>query len=689
MRIRWLWLAAVAMLAVSPLAAQQRGIVIESTRPAVEQLDLGDAYALVIGNNAYTDLPPLTTALSDAAAVAEILRSRYHFTDVRLLANATRADILRALNRYRDQLGPKDRLLIYYAGHGYLDREADRGYWLPVDAAEDDDINWISNARITDALRAMLARQVMVVADSCYSGALTRDADIRRASRRSDAGQLTWLAHLASRRGRTALVSGGLEPVLDSGRNGHSVFANAFLDVLRDNDELLEGQALFDRLKRQVAVNADQRPDYGDVRHAHHEGGDFIFVPRVLGALDTRAATPVQQRPQTVIRPPASETPAFAVADRDETLTALKNANVRSSPASNSAKLTTLPRGSEVAVTGKVADRDWFRVALADGRTGYVWASLLGEAPAPRAREPAGSKVAVGDFGLAAQPGKGFRDCATCPEMVVLPAGSFTMGTAAEEREWAIAHGATPKWVAMEAPQHRVTIPAPFAVGRYEVTRQEWAAFVAATGHDTSGGCYNFKEGKWAKEPDLDWRRPGYQQTDRDPAVCTNWHDAKAYVAWLSRVTGQSYRLLSEAEWEYAARAGQATMRYWGDDRGNSAGCSFANVANAEHGWKSSFGCKDGYRTSAPVGRYRANAFGIHDMLGNVWEWVEDCYNTSYDGAPSDGRAWTGGNCDYHMLRGGAWIDVPGHVRAAQRFVNAPGSRDYQLGFRVARSLPR
>ena len=231
------------VLLAPPLGAQQRGVAVEPRQSPATQLKLGDAYALIIGNNQYKHLPVLQTAVSDAAAVAELLRGRYEFADVQLLLNATRSDILRALARYRAQLEPTDRLLIYYAGHGLLDREAERGYWLPVDAERDFNADWISNATITDALKAMLARHVMIVADNCYSGTLTPGED-DQARARAGLDGIAWMTRVAAKRARTALTSGGLEPVVDGGCNGHSVFATAFLDVL---ERLTEADMAGDR----------------------------------------------------------------------------------------------------------------------------------------------------------------------------------------------------------------------------------------------------------------------------------------------------------------------------------------------------------------------------------------------------------------------------------------------------------
>ena len=250
-------------------------ILVKRQIQAAETVDFGNYHALVIGNNDYRDLTDLETAMGDAEAVAGMLSERYGF-EVEVLTNATRYDIISALGALRAALTASDNLLIYYAGHGELDVDSDEGYWLPVDAERDNVANWLSNATITSQIKAMRAKHVMVVADSCYSGKLTRGAEtaVKTGGERS-----AWLTRMAVRRSRTALTSGGLEPVLDAGGSGHSVFAKAFLEALETNTDVLDGQALFDAIKRPVVVNADQTPDYADVRNAGHDGGDFLFVP--------------------------------------------------------------------------------------------------------------------------------------------------------------------------------------------------------------------------------------------------------------------------------------------------------------------------------------------------------------------------------------------------------------------------
>lgn len=238
------------------------------------RIHFGQYHALIIGNNEYRHLPKLKTAVHDARTVAKTLGSDYGF-EVKLIENATRAEILEALGHYRTVFRKSDNLLIYYAGHGWLDKDADLGYWLPVDATRDSEVNWVPNASITGAVRAMLAKHVMIVADSCYSGKLVRGmGGIGR--RRPD-----YVEQMAKKKARIALASGGLEPVVDSGGAGdHSVFASAFLRALRENKHVMDGTQLFTKIREPVVRESDQTPEFAPLRKAGHDGGDFLFVRR-------------------------------------------------------------------------------------------------------------------------------------------------------------------------------------------------------------------------------------------------------------------------------------------------------------------------------------------------------------------------------------------------------------------------
>jgi len=248
-----------------------------------KELRIGKYYALVIGNNRYANLPNLESAVPDAQAVDELLRTRYGFR-TRVLLNATRAQILSALNEYRGVLGTDDSLLIYYAGHGELDTQNLRGYWLPVDAQRDENTEWISDQQVTSQIETMSARHVLVVADSCYSGAMTRSSGVVLRSAGSTDEEIKRLTRLAKVPSRTVLTSGGLQPVLDAGGGGHSIFARAFLEVLRSNEKVLEGTSLynllFDEVRRSAArYEVEQSPRYSALADAGHRNGEFLFIP--------------------------------------------------------------------------------------------------------------------------------------------------------------------------------------------------------------------------------------------------------------------------------------------------------------------------------------------------------------------------------------------------------------------------
>ena len=283
-------------------------------------------------------------------------------------------------------------------------------------------------------------------------------------------------------------------------------------------------------------------------------------------------------------------------------------------------------------------------------------------------------------------PGTVFKDCADCPDMVVIPAGRFLMGAAPGEEE----HEALSEpFRNRSQPQRGVDVQR-FSAGKFEVTRGQYRLFAEATGR-SSDGCFVWTGTAFEIEKTKDWRNPGYAQDDRHPVACVSWDDARAYVRWLSQKTGKDYRLLSEAEWEYAARAGTTTMRFWGDD-GNMS-CAYANGADvtaetqapSARNWAAA-ACNDRYAYTAPVGSYRPNAFGLHDMLGNVGEWTQDCWNANYNGAPTDGRAWAAGDCSLRAVRGGSWDDAPVGLRAAYRVGSPTVIRLYSRGFRVART---
>ena len=364
----------------------------------------------------------------------------------------------------------------------------------------------------------------------------------------------------------------------------------------------------------------------GDVWEGPMVGGEYhgLWVERGSGG----TATSCQRNGEEADR-------SRCVAPADGKMQAVEHAGIRSGPGDDYERLGTLQAEERVTVTGEVGV--WLAVETQDGHEGFVRTSALALA---------GPAQDVGDV---------FRDCdeTWCPELVVVPAGSFRMGSPSSEE----GRGGD------EGPVHRVRIAQPFAVGVYEVTFAEWDACVR------DGGCGGHRP------DDEGWGR------GRRPVINVSWEDAQSYVGWLSRKTGEKYRLLSESEWEYVARAGTTGPFHFGATLSTSQ-------ANYDGNFFYGSGRPGEYRgRTVSVGSFPSNEFGLHDVHGNVWEWVEDCWNGSYAGALADGGAWETGDCSRRVMRGGSWKGVPWGLRSANRCRFTAGDRIDFIGFRVARTL--
>ena len=436
------------------------------------------------------------------------------------------------------------------------------------------------------------------------------------------------------------------------GRGRNSPYTSALLAHL---EEPLELSALFRRVRAQVleATNGEQRPhEYASLLREHYLRG--AAGPGTVVVADGASAD-MRAQQETVFWQSISNS---------------------ADPADFQAYLEEYPNGAFAR--------------LARNRVAALGADE-GDPPTMERPQPGVSSPPPAD-----RPGpvtaSGFRDCDDCPEMAVVPAGTFRMGCVSGE-------GCRNN----EHPVHGVEV-ASFALSKYEVTRGQFAAFVAATAH-VARGCSvyalevrSFARDRWGWEfdPQASWEAPGFEQREIEPVVCVSWEDAKAYVRWLSRETGQDYRLPSEAEWEYAARAGTTTPFYWGA-RVNEH-CSHGNGTDrtaertfrprwSTSAWSSS-DCTDGVARTAAVGSYNPNAFGLYDMAGNVNEWAEDCWHDNYAGGPRDGSAWTsGGDCDSRVIRGGSWNYRVESLRSADRIGPSTGGRRSTRGFRVARTF--
>ena len=478
---------------------------------------------------------------------------------------------------------------MFYAGHGL---EVDGvNYLVPVDARLERDTDVEYEALALDrVLRATSGASLrVVILDACRNNPLARSMQRTGATRSISRGSFGELDEglLGDETLVAYAAAAGTTAADGTGRN--SPYTAALLSYL---EQPLELSALFRRVRGQVldATSGAQRPhEYGSLLGEHYLGG--APGPGTMTVVDAASNSALTQQ----------ET-AFWESIREST-----------NPAEFEAYLRQFPAGV-------------FR-ALATVRL----AALRG----PAADAPGADRRA---------PGTVFRDCPTCPEMVVVPAGRFRMGCVSGRN-----------CEDNERPVHEVEV-ASFALGVYEVTFEEYERFVSATRRD--------------RPNDWGWGRGGR------PVINVSWEDAQAYAAWLSDETGEDYRLPSESEWEYAARAGTTTRYSWGQDIGRNR----ANCRNCGSRW-------DGDET-APAGSFAPNGWGLHDMHGNVWEWVEDCWHENYARAPRGGSAWTsGGNCGRRVLRGGSWVNLPVRLRSAYRGNSDAGARNGSGGFRVSRTL--
>jgi formylglycine-generating enzyme required for sulfatase activity/uncharacterized caspase-like protein len=600
--------------------------------------------ALVIGENVYRNLPDLQqlhNAVNDARAMKAALEALHFEVDIE--ENLDRAAFIDKLSDFGARLERDDIAFFFYAGHGVSFNGAN--YLLPSDIPapqstgrdEQDRLadQSIAEMRVLERIRKSGARLAVVVLDAC------RDNPLKDASDRS-IGDQRGLEPPPPVHGVLEIYSAGPgQTALDGDANdANSVFTKAFVDKLR-----IPGLGLRDlAYKTQAEV----------YRLAAARGHDQFPVvsSQIISDEDIYLAG----------RPPAAVVPSpdLAAGARQETFNAAIAADTD----------VALRDFVEQYPSGQLADIARQRLARLAALTPAPVVTPSPPAPCGGLTSASLSSRVVGvlsrDETCALKRGDVFKECADCPAMVVIPEGSFTMGSPASE----------PGRENDEGPQHVVRFARAFAVGKFDVTKDEFAAFVREKGYDAGSKCWSYnKDSKWEEVVGHSWRDPGFPQTGSHPVACVNWDDANAHVAWLSKKTNQSYRLLSDSEWEYSARAGKTTAYFWG----NAVGKNNANCDGCGSRW-------DNKQTS-PVDSFAPNAFGLHDMHGNVWQWVEDCYRDSYKDAPDDGSPVTSGECSLRALRGGSWDSFPGDLRAAGRDRDDPSDRISRFGFRVARTL--
>ena len=667
-------LLAFALMLPVLCVAQERGIqdVVDGTWLKKNDLaEIGQYYALIIGiddyqnNNVWHDL---RCAANDARQVARLLQKDYAFGEVVLLLNkqATRKRILQELWNLRKKVTPRDSVLIYYSGHGRL--EGGLGYWVPSDGGRDD-ADYISHADVRGKLRTdwLKARHVLIVSDSCFAAALFRGGD--------KVPEVTppYIHEALRTPSRQCLTSGGLTPVPDGAAGNNSVFSRYFLDALKKPArDVFVPSDFYARLRANVNINAPrirgkyQNPQLGILEQAGHEvGGEFVFIRR-KGAAPPRPETPKAEKEDiSEAQRKLRRLQAIQLMDTEFKAARLYDESARYSPKQKLANWK--------AFGAKFARQDFY------DKGAYVAARI---AQWRNYKPPARTSS---DRTLTLDLGGGVT-----MKLVLIPAGEFMMGSSLSaddvHRRWP---GGKKEWYEDEHPQHRVRITKPFYMGVREVTLAEFRRFVNASGHTTDaeagGGAYGWTGKKWEKRKGVNWRNPGFAQDDSHPVACVSWNDATAFCDWLSRQTGRKVRLPTEAEWEYACRAGTRARYWWGDSE-TEAG-KFANVADltAKKKWTNwiVFDTDDGHAVTAPVASYRPNAFGLYDMIGNVWEWCADWYDEDYySNSPTDDPTGPAAG-KYRVWRGGSWNNNPDCVRSANRGGNYPAYGGNFGGLRV------
>ena len=609
--------------------------------------------------------------------------------EVTVARDAGRTALNVALRAFTRRSAGADVAVVFYAGHAM---EMDGvNYLLPVDARieQDTDVRY-ETVTLGDVLASTSGAGLrVVILDACRNNPLARSMQRTVSTRSVSNGSLGDLNEDLLGDETLVAYSAAAGTTAADGDGRNSPYTTALLAHL---EEPVDIGVMFRRVRARVlsATNERQRPhEYSSLLREH-----YLSATVQAEALWTGASP----RPAPVTAPAGAVDPSAVVAGGLPDLMRAQQETVfwqsiedSMNAADFEAYVARWPNGVYVALARNRLSA--LRPAVADPPRLDPPRLDPPRLDPPRLDPPAPASARPDPAATAPPAGETFRDCPSCPEMVVIPAGTFRMGSPASEE------GRYDD----EGPQHRVTVQS-FALGRYEVTREEYSAFAAATGHDVSGGCFTLgaedngsgRRTIWSLDSRASWREPGFAQGANAPVTCVSWRDAKAYVAWLRRETGLSYRLPSEAEWEYAARAGTTTRWYWGN--GSGARCDYANGQDAAYkryleerfggNWNTADDCTDGASGTASVGEYGANDFRLFDMLGNVGEWMEDCWHDSYRGAPSDGTAWMdGGNCGRSVLRGGSWNSDPRFLRSAARFWYITELRYINVGFRVARTL--
>ncbi len=624
--------------------------------------------ALVIGNSDYRSAP-LDNPANDASDLASALEKQGFNVLVR--ENVGERGLKEAVDVFAKHLKKGGIGLFFFAGHGI--QLKDQNFLLPVDVGfeSEADVSFksVSAEYVLSRMAEAGNRINIVILDACRNNPLQQ-------SRKSISKGLGVMNVGRAEKGTfiAYATSPGSTAADGTGRNG--LYTKHLLRSLETQDSDID--RVFGRVRTGVVqdTNGEQVP----WTSSSVIGSFYFSMAEDLAALQRPAIQPAVSAQESAAE--ALPIPYDPVQER-AFWERIKDSR---SPADYVAYLEKFAGAKRAAYARWMVQKLGGTVpatARPAGRQG-------GDAPtqislaAPAAVLPTqAAPVAVGALpnGAIPSPGTVIQDCTECPELVAVPPGEFVMGSSPKEKLRELD----------EEPAHRVRVTSAVAVGKFEVTRAQYAAFVKETARETKPGCHSMRGGFFHKNPKATWQNPGFEQKNEEPVVCVSWNDAQAYVAWLTKKSLKQYRLLNESEWEYVARGGSTGRRYWADAE-DAATCRHASVADASYKAVSPgaplFPCSDGFAHTAPVGRFPPNPFGLHDMLGNAWEWVEDCWNEGYSGAPELAVPRVSGACSERVFRGGAWNSTPATLRTAYRDRESKDERHDNLGFRVARTLP-
>jgi formylglycine-generating enzyme required for sulfatase activity len=707
-----------------------------SPRPADTPLQPERRVALVIGNSSYKaagiSLPNPRNDAQDVSAVLATLGF-----EVVTAIDVSKRDMDFALQRFERLAANADAALFFYAGHAM--QFQGRNFLMPTDAELEDEISVRHQTIAVEEVRAALDRangiRIMIL-DACRNNPLANRLQQTIAGASRSVAMTRGLARVDKTQGMVVAYATAPDEVAQDGQGRNSPFTAALLKRLQEPG--LEIEMMFRRVAADVNAQTGgrQRPEtYISLLSEYYlNQSDRVAWDRIKDQDDITAlrdfvnkypSSPraslarrqiemleryAKEREDLARRAREDEQrkAAEAEASRREAEERVRNELAARKRMEEEKKRQDEARKQEEEQKRQEAARreaerqEAERQQMAEQKPQEA---LRQQQAALQAREEQrrqdalrqqprtdpsesqqGARPPAPVTGLPPEPkpGEVFRDCSYCPELVVVPSGEFVMGSSKEDIDDGL--GAT-----NEAPQHSVFIKQPIAVGRFEVTRDQFEAFIGGSGRKVGDRCYTLENNTPRERTNRSFRNPGYAQSGAHPAVCVNWQDAKAYVEWLSQRTGKPYRLLSEAEWEYVARAGSTLPHGFGKDA--TEVCKYANGADqsarlamlpADYAYMN---CTDSYPYTAPVGSFRPNALGLFDLLGNVWEWTEDCFYDDYRAAPSDGSARSATACQGRTVRGGSWFSTGNSLRPAIRAKANDNNRYDDVGFRVVRAL--